>query len=191
MIIFITVTVYHKFLSITEKIFRQLLDLPLSWILSRFNLLSFGLCSIQYLQYVHINQLNVPEFFNLHQLPPPPDCEFNCGAWLAKWTDGDPLSPVQKKETNKQTKQKKIKFLVEIFQYFNTYRKSSVGLDMFRAGGIGIVGVATRQRLDGSGPNPSGARFYVPVKTGPEAPQSALKWVPALFPWGKAAGSWL
>jgi len=49
----------------------------------------------------------------------------------------------RKKQTNKQSK-KKIKFLVEIFQYFNTYRKSSVGLDMFRAGGIGIVGVATR-----------------------------------------------
>jgi len=47
----------------------------------------------------------------------------------------------RKKETNKQTK---TKFLVEIFHYYKTYRKSSVGLDMFCAGGIGIVGVATR-----------------------------------------------
>lgn len=47
----------------------------------------------------------------------------------------------RKKETNKA--KKKNTFLVEIFQYYNTYIKSSVDLYMFCAGEIGVVGVAT------------------------------------------------
>jgi hypothetical protein len=70
MIIFIIVSVYHKFLSVPEKIFPS----P-SWsstvleFVAFFNLLSFGRCIIQYLQYVHPRWRNIPVLFNLLSCP--------------------------------------------------------------------------------------------------------------------------
>jgi hypothetical protein len=46
------------------------------------------------------------------------------------------------------------------------------------------VGLATDYGLDGPGSNPGGARFSVPVQTGPRGPtQPPVQWVPGLS-WG-------
>ena len=51
--------------------------------------------------------------------------------------------------------------------------------------------MATRYGLDGRGSNPGGRwDFSAPVQTGPGFHKTSYKWVPALFPGGKAAGAW-
>jgi hypothetical protein len=55
----------------------------------------------------------------------------------------------------------------------------------------GSVGISTRYGLAGPGiASRWGARYYLPVQTGPGVHPASYIWVPGLFHGGKAAGAW-
>ena len=95
----------------------------------------------------------------------------------------------KKKETNKQSKKKKRHFLWWKFSSITTLLENQLFWICFALEGMALLALRLVRDWKVRVRTPVGRDFTYLSRQAPRPTQSSLKWVPALFPWGKAVGA--